>query len=111
MPLKPQLSKSVKNCIVRGVSFSYFPPNSISQAIGILKQEELWWWLNRFRRNRDIVSSSFHASYAALWSLAVLQGLLTLVLLQQLAKLRRLAIIGGAEDHLPIGSKAPEFAN
>lgn len=52
------------------------------------------------------------ASYVALWALVVFQGLLILVLLRQLAELRRLAAQGGlpSEDLLPAGSPAPDFA-
>lgn len=55
---------------------------------------------------------SFSASYIALWALVSFQGLVTLALLQQLAKLRRFLALGGfSEDRLPEGSQAPEFAN
>jgi hypothetical protein len=55
---------------------------------------------------------SFSASYIALWAVVLFQGLLVLALLQQLANLRRVVAQGGlAEDRLPDGSQAPEFAN
>lgn len=53
---------------------------------------------------------SFSATYVALWSLAIFQGLLILSLLQQLTKIRALAEgtkpIG---DWLPVGYAAPGF--
>ncbi len=53
---------------------------------------------------------SFYSSYIALWALAIFQGLLILALVGQLAKLRRVAALGGfSEDQLPEGSRAPEF--
>jgi hypothetical protein len=58
------------------------------------------------------VRFGFLASYIAIWVLVFFQGLLLLALLRQLAELRRLLEQGGlqADDHLLMGTSAPEFA-
>jgi AhpC/TSA family len=56
------------------------------------------------------VTFSFSATYLALWVIAVLQALVTLVILQQLGRVRELAEKGKIRlEHLPIGSTAPDF--
>jgi hypothetical protein len=58
------------------------------------------------------VNFSFSTSYIALWVLVIFQSFVLLALLQQIEKLRRVAVSGRLfEDHLPQGSRAPEFAN
>jgi len=57
------------------------------------------------------VSLTFSLSYGALWLVAILQGLLIVVLLYQLAKLQQTAESGNisVRSQLPIGSSSPNI--
>jgi peroxiredoxin len=58
-----------------------------------------------------VVSFGFSATYIALWTLAILQGLLVLAVLQRLEKLRQSFESGNfVKSHLPPGSLAPQFS-
>lgn len=55
---------------------------------------------------------SFSLSYAALWGVAIFQGLVLLALLRKVSELEQAArkgILLQGEDRLPLGSRAPEF--
>ena len=55
---------------------------------------------------------SFSATYVALWIVVIVEALLVLAILQQLAQFRRLIEQGSSigSNGLPIGSRAPEFS-
>src|SRR5437762_11645944 len=54
----------------------------------------------------------FSISYIALWALVVFELFLCLALLQQLEKIRGIALRTGSisDDHLPVGSRAPQLS-
>ena len=58
------------------------------------------------------MTNPFFASYIAIWILVLLQGLLIIALLRELAELRQIARLGAPRnDELAVGSVAPEFAS